>query len=134
MAILDIPRGVLLYVILGNTYQVSDYFPEYHVVRTAEQRREILDRIDKEATDLQAAIDAKDPNLAPHVADSLTYLDRKGTSNWFCESCPYRTDCSGYQEFFGPQSEPLDQSKLLERAVEHLKQKALVKGADSRIY
>lgn len=119
MALLDIPKGVLLYVILGNTYRVSDYFPEYHVVRTAEQH-EILDKIEREATELQTGIDASDPNLAPHVADNLTYFGQMG--NCFCETCPYRKPCSGYQEFFGPQDrKPREPSELIAGTFERLK-------------
>jgi hypothetical protein len=52
-AILNTPAGRLLYMILGYNHGVTDYFPEYLVTLNEFERREILERIEKDAAELQ---------------------------------------------------------------------------------
>ena len=52
-AILNTPAGRLLYMILGYNHGATDYFPEYLVTLNEFERREILERIEKDAAELQ---------------------------------------------------------------------------------
>ncbi|MGB8936912.1 MAG: PD-(D/E)XK nuclease family protein [Candidatus Nitrosopolaris sp.] len=98
MAILNSSRGVLLYLIVGSTHKISEYFPEYHLTMTEDERHNMLKRIQKDATELQNGINNKDPNLVGHILGSSIYRNPDGKS-WYCSSCPYKKACNGYKEF-----------------------------------
>jgi hypothetical protein len=98
LAILGYSKGVLMYMIIGSTHKVSDYFPTYHITMTEDERYNILERIEKNATELQNGINNRDPNLVGHVLGSSIYRNPNG-DNWYCLSCPYKQKCNGYKEF-----------------------------------
>jgi hypothetical protein len=98
LSILGYSKGVLIYLIVGSTHKVSNYFPEYHITMTEDERHNMLERIQKDATELQYGIDNRDPNLVGHVLGSSIYRNPDGRS-WYCSSCPYKKFCSGYKEF-----------------------------------
>jgi hypothetical protein len=97
LAILGYSKGILLYLIVGSTHKISDYFPEYHLTMTENERHNMLQRIQKDATELQKGLDNKDPDLVGHVLENFNYINRGG-NNWYCESCPYKKMCAGYKE------------------------------------
>lgn len=99
------------------TFKITDHFVEYHLTMTEEQRKYILRRIEKDATNLQHGIDNKDPNLVEPVYNNVTYINKFG-ENWYCSSCPYRNRCAGYKEFNTPQ----DETAEIKKQVEELKQ------------
>jgi hypothetical protein len=68
MALTGASQGVLLYIIMGSSY-LSDYFPQYHLTITENQRRYILERIERDVTELQMGIDNNLPNSVRHVLD-----------------------------------------------------------------
>lgn len=125
LAITGAKKGILFYIIMGETFNTSEYFAQYNMTLDESQRQRILEKVDRHAIELQNGIEKNVANLVGHIADSLTYLNNG--NNWYCSSCPYRSQCSGYLELFGPQGKPLDQSKLLGRTVERLKQEAVKK-------
>jgi CRISPR/Cas system-associated exonuclease Cas4 (RecB family) len=120
MAILNVPQGILLYLIQGSENNIKDYFPEYHLTMDEPQRRSILKKIEMLATELQMSMDKKDANLVSHhVANNPTYMN-KSCQNWYCSGCPYRAKCSAYHEYF--ESERPSEEVELERALKKLKQ------------
>jgi hypothetical protein len=82
MSILGSSKGVLMYLILGS--EVKNYFPEYHLTMDEDQRRFMLKKIERLAIELQAGIDARNPELVSHVADNPTYMNKSGL-NWYCK-------------------------------------------------
>ena len=122
ISILGSERGILQYLIIGASHRLKNYFPEYSIIMTSDQRHDILERIDEYATELKTALDNKDPNLAEPVFDSLTYLN--GSSNWYCESCPYKKSCLGYKEFFEGKTSDEIEREAIEKAIAKLKQSA----------
>lgn len=133
LSLTNTKKGILFYIIRGDTYNTDEYFAQYNMLLDESQRQRMLEKVERDAIELRNGVVNKNASLVEHVADSLTYLNRNGSANWYCQSCPYRSQCSGYSEFFGPHSEkPLDQSKLLARTLERLKQTARTKaGEDS---
>jgi hypothetical protein len=92
MSILNAQYGKILYMVLGypRASQIETYFPEYLITFDyANQKREILDKLERDALELQAGIDAKDPSMVGHIARENMYL-RYG-HNWMCADCPFET-------------------------------------------
>lgn len=61
MAINNSRRGVLLYLILGNTRRTTEYMPEYHIEISENQRNYLLSRIEEKAMNLNSGILSKNP-------------------------------------------------------------------------
>lgn len=114
MALVGASRGILLYIIMGSSY-LSDYFPEYHLTCSEEQRRFILRCIERDATELERGISSGQPNSVSHILDSPTYIT-KSKENWFCNSCLYKKFCNGYHERYRLGNFPSD-AEIIENFV-----------------
>jgi hypothetical protein len=79
LAITGSSYGKLLYMILGYP-KAANYFPEYLVLWSYRaERAEILERLEKDAIELERGILERDPALVGHVAtNSLSPVIRKG--------------------------------------------------------
>jgi hypothetical protein len=95
LSILGYENGVLLYMVVGSN--VKNYFPEYHLKMTQQDRQRMLEKIERSVDELQFAVDNHNPNLAKAVVDNVDYINKSG-DHWFCNSCPYKHSCTAYQE------------------------------------
>ncbi len=94
VAMLGARYAVLLYIILGYTKEAgTNYFPEYILKVSEDERRKILEKLERDATELQRGLDERDPSLVRHVAYDKEYMNRLGR-NWVCENCDYSSLCS----------------------------------------
>ena len=93
MSVLGSPYGKLLYMLLGYSNKIENYFPEYLILFNYKRERdEILHEIETKAVELQNGIDHKDPSLVKHIAANQTFI-RYGR-NWLCSDCPYQKSCN----------------------------------------
>jgi hypothetical protein len=93
-ALLSAQRGILFYVILGKDGMEGQYFKEYHVSIGHTEQRLILDKLDKQASELKHTFELGDPSQAPHIADDPEYLNRFTKTNWMCSGyCQYKEKC-----------------------------------------
>ena len=89
MAILNASQGYVLYQLLmhfGNTP-----FKAFRITMNAQERRNQLDNLAKEALSLKIAMEARDPSLAKPVINDPAL-------NWLCRNCPYQVNCKRIQE------------------------------------
>jgi CRISPR/Cas system-associated exonuclease Cas4 (RecB family) len=94
--------GKLIYMILGypRTSQIETFFPEYLITFDyTSQRREILEKLEADAIELQAGIDTKDPSKVGHIAKENIFL-RFG-QNWLCAECPFQERCTEMRRLAG---------------------------------
>jgi hypothetical protein len=74
--------GILLYMING-AQEVNNYFPEYHLTLSEDERKRILQRIESDALDLKNGVDSKDANLVRgQVATNINYMTKSG-ERWY---------------------------------------------------
>jgi hypothetical protein len=57
----------------------------------AQERKNQLDKLVKEASSLKIAMEARDPSLAKPVIDDSAL-------NWLCRDCPYQVNCKRIQD------------------------------------
>lgn len=94
LAMLGAPYSVLLYVILGYTKEAgTNYFPEYILTCSTNERREILEKLELDATELQKGLDERDPSKVRHIAYEREYMNKVG-QNWVCNNCDFFNLCS----------------------------------------
>ena len=89
MAMLNASQGYLLYQLLmhfGNTP-----FKAFRITMNAQERKNQLDKLVKEASSLKIAMEARDPSLAKPVIDDSAL-------NWLCRDCPYQVNCKRIQD------------------------------------
>jgi hypothetical protein len=97
MAILNSQNGVLMYILLNSETPSKDgrYFQEYHVTCGPDERRYILDKLDKDTLELQRGFESRDPSRVRHIFDDKEYISRWTGKNWMCEGyCQYKEKCA----------------------------------------
>ncbi|MGB6532437.1 MAG: hypothetical protein WBF33_30420, partial [Candidatus Nitrosopolaris sp.] len=62
------PYGILSYLILGYYPTVEDYFPEYLIKFSHEEKKEILQQLEASALELKHGLNRKDPSRVAHAA------------------------------------------------------------------
>jgi hypothetical protein len=88
-ALLDSPLGILIYIRLGEKYDKC--FVEYYSTWAYDGEKEaILDRLDKDASELHKGFLSGDPSKVSHIANDPNYHNRFG---WMCNRCPFREPC-----------------------------------------
>jgi CRISPR/Cas system-associated exonuclease Cas4 (RecB family) len=89
MAILGASQGYIMYQLLmhfGNTP-----FRTFKITMTVQERKQQLDKLVKEATSLNRAMEARDPSLAKPVINDPAL-------NWLCKGCQYQVNCKRIQQ------------------------------------
>lgn len=90
--------GILLYVRVGAN--PKEHFIEHSVTFDySSERMDILQRLEKDAAELQRGITEQNPSLVKHSARDPTYI-YYGT-NWLCNKCPYKNDCDAMRRQAG---------------------------------
>jgi hypothetical protein len=100
MAIKNTSYGKLLYVILGSTREVKDYFPEYLVTFEPGEREKVLQDLEADAAELRYGIDSRNPGLVGHIAKDKMYFNSRN-ENRLCKDCPFRNRCIKYRRDSG---------------------------------
>jgi hypothetical protein len=94
MALLSAHSGVLLYIQLSKEGDGGQYFQEYHITISPNERQYILDRLDKQAQELQKGFQLSDPSKVRHIADDPDYINPWTKTNWMCSGyCQYKEKC-----------------------------------------
>jgi len=90
MSFLESPRGILLYLLTSD-----EYFQEYGLTWAyPNERQVILDKLDKDATELSKGFESGDPSQVRHIYNK-EYISRWTTQNWMCRNyCPYSEKCA----------------------------------------
>jgi len=98
-ALIGSSQGVLLYILLGKEgYEGEYYFKEYHVKISSNERCLILDKLDKDAVEIQRGFKLG-PSRVRHIFDDKEYLNKWTGKNWMCEGyCPYKEKCAIMRE------------------------------------
>ena len=74
---------------------IKDYFPEY-VITFGYEKKEILEKLERDAAELQRGIDLKNPGVVGHIAKDKMFFNEY-SQNWLCNS----TQCSTMSGSFG---------------------------------
>jgi PD-(D/E)XK nuclease superfamily len=92
MSMVNAPYAKIFYNILGYP-KVDNYFPEFLITFDYRaERDEILQRIEKEALELNNGIKSKDASLVGHIARYPDFL--KYGRNWLCSKCEFQPSCT----------------------------------------
>jgi hypothetical protein len=92
MSILNASYGVILYMLLGYSNKVTNYFPEHLVLFSyAREKQEILDKLERDAINLRYGLDHKDASQVKHSATDPTFINFG--RNWLCASCDFKKQC-----------------------------------------
>ncbi len=96
MAVIGANYGILQYIIL-NKYE--NMFPSHFVTfKDERERQEILDKLERDALELEGGIVAGKPEYVGHIAADLDYMIKtpagKSTGrNWLCSGCEFKDRC-----------------------------------------
>jgi hypothetical protein len=91
-AMLDSPMGILIYIRLGEKFEKC--FVEYHSTWAhANERKSILERLDRDASEFAEGFTSGDPSKVSHIAYDKSYQSRWGSGNWLCARCDFREPC-----------------------------------------
>jgi hypothetical protein len=93
MSLLDSNRGILLYLLTSD--KNNEYFQEWQVTwANPNERQDILDKLDKAATELSKGFESGDPSQVRHIYYDKQYISRWTGVNWMCRNyCPYSEQC-----------------------------------------
>jgi hypothetical protein len=93
MSMLGSPNGILLYILTSDKSDM--YFQEYQVTWSyLNEREDILNKIDREATELSKGFAIGDPSQVRHIYFDRQYISRWTGTNWMCRNyCEYNKKC-----------------------------------------
>jgi len=92
MALTGSDTGIIFVQCLMNFEE--DPFIEFDIKMTADQRQEVLERLEYDTALLKSAFMNEDPFIANHVyGNPVFYSSYKWPYNWKCEDCPYQEPC-----------------------------------------
>jgi hypothetical protein len=93
MSLLNSPRGILIYLLTSD--KRDEYFQEYQATWSYPgERQDILDKLDKDASELQKGFESGDPSQVRHIYHDKQYISRWTGENWMCKNyCPYKGPC-----------------------------------------
>lgn len=89
MAVLNAPKGVILYQLLMNFDNKP--FVEFEVTMTDKERKATLRKLENLAENMSNALEQKNPAKAVHVMNDKDL-------NFQCNSCPYYQQCKEINE------------------------------------
>ena len=88
------PYGKILYIVL--TPDNEEYFVEFLVEVSEDERKQILEKIIGETAELQYGIDSRNAGLVQHSMRDGNFFGRGGI-NYLCKSCPFVNCCLKFQ-------------------------------------